>query len=187
MNVIVKILILMLVVVCCFESKVEPFVNISDAFGEEHEENVKQKYDDYVHAKDNPMSLMKNDDGTPLYDADMKEEEKVDCGACGWKVDNFCVDKDKDGNLVFDSKCAEMEYVDQYGVPHKSKGYMCSAWGTDLGFEECNTRKCKQGTMTGCPASALSELTKRKTLYPDDVSGNVETFNGCVKRDGKFV
>ena len=41
--------------------------------------------------------------------------------------------------------------------------------------------------MTGCPASALSELTKRKTLYPDDVSGNVETFNGCVKRDGKFV
>lgn len=181
------IVVLMLALLClCFESRIEPFVNIDDAFGEERETHVQKKYDDYVHARDNPLTMMKNSDGGPLYDADAAEEEKVDCGACSWKVDNFCVDKDGDGNLVFDSKCAEIEHVDQFGVGHKSKGYMCSAWGTDLGFEECNSRKCKQGTLSGCPTSELPNLTKKKTINPKDVSGTIETFNGCKKVDGVF-
>lgn len=156
----------------CVRQRTEPFVNIDETFGEDHEANVRKKYDDYVHARDNPQSLMKNDDGTPLYDADMKPEDKVDCGACSWKVDDFCVKKDDDGNLVFDPMCDEYEYVDQFGTSHRSKGYMCSAWGTDLGFEECNARKCKQGTMTGCPTSELAKLTKKKTISPSDVSGS---------------
>lgn len=167
-------------------SSCETFVSTRDAFGPDAQASLLEKYKAYTFARDNPMSLMRADDGKPIV-TEMHEDEKVDCNACSWKLDSFCATTDANGKIQHDARCNDMAYTDQFGMTHKSKGFMCSAYGTDLGFEECNSRKCKSGTMTGCAVSKLPELTKNITLTEDDISGSLEGFQGCPKTDGVFT
>jgi hypothetical protein len=133
---------------------------------------MNKTFDDYLFAKDNLSTLMPfNDDSNG--DVQAIALKKVDCSKCSWKMDNFCTTKGPDGNLVYDEKCDKMEFVDTFGIRHKSKGYMCSASGTDLGFEECNDRKCKQDTMKGCPVTDLPELTRDVKLNMSKISGSI--------------
>ena len=171
----------------------EMFVGTDDVFSKTSQAILKKKYEDYTFARDNPNSLMRINNGDAIdYTQAMPEDKKQDCSVCTWKMDNFCTTSDANGNLIYDAKCKDMEYTDQFGMTHKSKGYMCSAFGHSFEdgttFEECNLQKCKKGSITGCGVSKLSELTKDVSkLDPDDVSGVVETFQGCNKQNGVFV
>jgi hypothetical protein len=86
-------------------------------------------------------------------------------------MDNNCTKKDSNGKLVYDTRCDTKEYVDAFGLNHKSRGYMCSGYGTDIGFEECNSNKCKVGTLKGCPIDELEQLIKSNDLDVSRISG----------------
>jgi hypothetical protein len=174
--------------------QVESFVSTDEVFSKDSQEALQEKYQDYTYAKDNPNSLMRVDSSGPIdYNQGMPEEKKQDCSsACAWKMDNFCTTSDANGKLTHDSKCNDMEYTDQFGMTHKSKGYICSAYGKSFDdgtiFEECNLKKCKKGTITGCDVNKLSELTKDVSkLSMADVSGAIESFQGCPKQNGIFA
>jgi len=72
------------------------------------------------------------------------------------------------------------------GAQHLSKGFMCSAWGSDLGFEECNSNKCKVGTMNGCAVSELKKLTTSDIDVDEQEISGTESFQGCQKSEGIF-
>ena len=178
------------VVLYVISCNTESFTGIDEAFN--NQEEIQKKYDDYKFARDNPSSLLRiNDPSKPVDDTQGMEEKKQDCSsACEWKMDNFCTTTDANGKLIHDSKCNDMEYTDQFGMTHKSKGYICSAYGHTFEdgttFEECNTRKCKKGTIKGCGISKLAELTKDVSTI-ENVSGVVETFQGRKKKNGIFA
>ncbi len=188
----VSIFILFIFVYVLSLKSVESFVNTDDVFSKESQEILQKKYEDYSFAKDNPNSLMRVNSSGPLdYSAGIPEEKKQDCSsACSWKMDNFCTTSDANGKLIHDAKCNDMEYTDQFGMTHKSKGYICSAYGKTFDdgttFEECNSKKCKKGTITGCDINELSELTKDVSKMTD-ISGSIESFRGCNKRNGVFT
>lgn len=172
----------------------ESFTGTDEVFGKAAQEEIQKKYDDYAFARDNPSSLMRINDSNPVdYTQSMPEDKKQDCSAaCTWKMDNFCTTTDANGKLIHDAKCNDMEYTDQFGMTHKSKGYICSAYGHTFEdgttFEECNTQKCKKGTIDGCGIPKLTELTKDVSkLSAENVSGSVETFQGRKKHNGMFV
>lgn len=191
--VVVFIFFVVLYVVSC--NHVETFAGTDEVFSKAAQEEIKKKYEDYTFAKDNPSSLMRiNDPNDPVdYTQAIPEDKKQDCSsACSWKMDNFCTTSDANGKLIHDAKCNDMEYTDQFGMTHKSKGYICSAYGHTFEdgttFEECNTQKCKKGTITGCGISKLTELSKDVSkLSTENVSGSVETFQGRKKQNGIFV
>lgn len=173
---------------------VESFVSTNEVFSEEAQEALQKKFEEYSYARDHPSSLMRINDTSAAvdYTQEIPEEKKQDCSVCSWKMDNFCTTTDAKGNIIHDDKCNDMEYTDQFGMTHKSKGYICSAYGKTFEdgttFEECNMQKCKRGTITGCSVSELSELTKDVSkLKANDISGGIESFRGCEKRDGIFA
>lgn len=188
----VAIFIIFILYVMLFQNRVEAFVSTDEVFSEEAQDALLKKYEDYSFAKDNPNSLMRVDSDNPVdYAQAMPENKKQDCSVCSWKMDNFCTTSDANGKLIHDSKCNDMEYTDQFGMTHKSKGYICSAYGETFEdgttFEECNTQKCKKGTMSGCDVTKLSDLTKDVKISAGNVSGAIESFQGCKKRDGIFT
>jgi hypothetical protein len=149
--------------------KIETFAEIN-MFGDDYERRMNKKYDDYLFAKDNLSTLMPSS-GKSVGDVKAIALKKVDCSKCSWKMDNFCKTTDANGNIVYDEKCDKMEHVDVFGTRHVSKGYMCSAYGSDLGFEECNDRKCKQDTMNGCLVTDLPRLTRNVKIDTINYSG----------------
>jgi len=190
----VSLFILVVLMYVLTTKQVESFVSTDEVFSKEAQEALQKKYEDYSFAKDNPNSLMRVDSSDPVdYAQAIPEDKKQDCSsACSWKLDNFCTTTDANGKLIHDAKCNDMEYTDQFGMTHKSKGYICSAYGKTFPdgttFEECNTQKCKKGTITGCDVNKLSELTKDVSkLSASDISGAIESFQGCKKRNGIFA
>ena len=189
----VSIFILFVLVYVLQMKPVESFVSTNDVFSTEAQEALQKKYEDYTFAKDNPNSLMRVDSNKPVdYTQAIPDEKKQDCSVCSWKMDNFCTTTDANGKLIHDAKCNDMEYTDQFGMTHKSRGYICSAYGKTFDdgttFEECNSQKCKKGTITGCDVNKLSELTKDVSkLTAADVSGTIESFQGCKKQNGIFA
>lgn len=190
----VSLFILVVLMYVLTTKQVESFVSTDEVFSKEAQEALQKKYEDYSFAKDNPNSLMRVDSSGPVdYAQAMPEDKKQDCAsACSWKMDNFCTTTDANGKLIHDAKCNDMEYTDQFGMTHKSKGYICSAYGTTFPdgttFEECNSQKCKKGTITGCDVNKLSELTKdMSNLSSDEISGVIESFQGCRKQNGIFA
>jgi len=149
----------------------EQFVDIKDAFSKDAMDDIQKKYDTYNLVKEFPNALMK---GKPAGGyKPIPPVEKKDCSSCKWKMDNNCVSM-KDGKIVYDERCNEQDYIDPFGNRHRSKGFMCSAWGTDLGFEECNPMKCKNGSMTGCNIADLpNKIQNIATLTSEDVSGQL--------------
>lgn len=186
------ILFVILYVISC---DTESFTGIDETFSKAAQEEIQKKYENYTFARDNPSSLMRVDDTSKSvdYTQTMPEDKKQDCSsACSWKMDNFCTTTDANGKLIHDAKCNDMEYTDQFGMTHKSKGYLCSAYGHTFEdgttFEECNTQKCKKGTIKGCDVSKLSELTKDvSNLSSTNVSGVIESFQGRKKQNGIFT
>ena len=162
------LLFLILVYIKC--NNFESFTDISSTFSRNSQKNIQERFKRYQLAKDNPEILMPNESkGILIKDTIVQK----DCSKCSWKIDNNCVIREN-GILKYDQRCDGQTYTDPYGVSHKSNGYMCSAFGTDLDFEECNARKCKPQTLKGCDVSELPQLIQNTTNISDErVSGIV--------------
>ena len=146
------ILILVVLILIYFSTRNENFTNIEINI-DEINKRYQTNFDEYMRVKNDPSLLMPEGVGIEYTNA-LTEDEKLDCtNKCDWKMNDFCI---VDGK--YDPKCDSM-FIIRDGLQYKSKGYQC---GSDE-LPECDTKKCKSGTINGCKLSDLNKLVSIDT------------------------